>query len=215
MTASCQPAKTFRKGKPTRFQILRQENVSTEQADIDRLKAALHDRSIVLVGLMGTGKTSVGRRLAQVLDLSFVDADQAIEEAAGCTIADFFEMYGEPAFREGEERVIDRLLGDGPQVLSTGGGAFVSPVTRERVAAKGVSIWLNTDLETLIKRTQRRTDRPLLNNDNPAETLRRLMDERNPIYAEADVHLAAGTETIDNTAKLAIRAVADYLDDAT
>lgn len=185
--------------------------MSAELPDLDDLKSLLGSRSIVLVGLMGAGKTSVGRRLAQLMGLPFVDADTEIEEAAGCTIADYFEMYGEPAFREGEERVIDRLLGDGPQILSTGGGAFMSDVTRARIAEHGISVWLDTDDETLIKRTSRRNDRPLLNKGNPAKTLRKLMDVRNPIYETANIRLVSGTETVDHSAKLAIHAVADYL----
>lgn len=179
--------------------------------DIDKVKAALGGRSIVLIGLMGAGKTSVGRRLSQLLDLQFVDADTEIEVAAGCTIADFFELHGEPAFREGEQRVIERLLKEGPQVLSTGGGAFMRAATRDEIARKGISVWLDTDLETLIKRTSRRNDRPLLNNNDPAATLRRLMDERNPVYAKADIRIVSGSETVDNSAKLVIRAIADYL----
>jgi len=188
--------------------------LSADLPDLEDLKAALGVRSIVLVGLMGAGKTSVGRRLSQILNLPFVDADTEIEEAAGCTIADFFEIYGEPAFREGEERVIERLLKDGPQVLSTGGGAFMSDVTRQRITEHGVSIWLDTDIDTLIKRTSRRNDRPLLNTSDPAETLRKLMNVRNPVYAEADIRLVSGTETVENSAKLAIRAIADYLGSA-
>ena len=185
--------------------------MSVNLPDFADLKTALANRSIVLVGLMGAGKTSVGRRLSQILDLPFVDADLEIEEAAGCTIADFFEIYGEPAFREGEERVIDRLLKQGSQILSTGGGAFMSDTTRERISEHGVSVWLDTDLDTLIKRTSRRNDRPLLNTADPAETLRTLMETRNPTYEKADVHLVSGTETVDNSAKLVIRAIADYL----
>lgn len=180
--------------------------------DPETVKSALGSRSIVLVGLMGAGKTSVGRRLAQSLDLPFVDADQEIEAAAGCSIEDFFELYGEPAFREGEERVIERLLNGGPQILSTGGGAFMSPVTRDHIAKKGLSVWLKADLETLMKRTARRNDRPLLKDGDPESTLRRLIDERYPVYAEADITVESSTESVEASAKLAIRAIDDYLD---
>ncbi|MEQ8666084.1 MAG: shikimate kinase [Rhodospirillales bacterium] len=180
--------------------------------DPDMLREYLGTRSIVLVGLMGAGKTSVGRRLAQTLGLPFVDADQEIEEAAGCTIEDFFELYGEPAFREGEERVIERLLSNGPQVLSTGGGAFMSPTTRQSVTKSGISVWLKADLDTLLKRTSRRNDRPLLKGNSPKETLRRLIDERYPVYAESDVTIESSTESVEASAKLAIRAIADYLE---
>ena len=190
-------------------------NIMTEVVnfpDPDHVRHLLGSRSISLVGLMGTGKTSVGRKMAHILGLPFADADQEIEEAAGCSIADLFKLYGEPAFRNGEERVIERLLKEGAQILSTGGGAFMSKTTRERIAANGISVWLNTDLETLIRRTNRRDDRPLLNTEEPAQTLRRLMEKRNPVYAKADVTIASNTETVDNAAKLAIRAVADYLE---
>lgn len=152
------------------------------------LIAALGRRSIVLVGMMGAGKSSIGRRLAQRLDIPFVDADAKIEEAhAGVTIPEIFATYGEPYFRSGEARVIARLLDSGPQVLATGGGAFMSPDTRAAVRLKGISVWLRATLEVLTRRIRRRTDRPLLKDVDPVETLKRLIGERYPIYAEADV----------------------------
>jgi shikimate kinase len=149
--------------------------------------AALGRRSIVLVGMMGAGKTSVGRRLAGRLDIPFVDADGEIEAAAGMTIPEIFGIHGEAYFRSGEARVIARLLDGGPQVLSTGGGAFMNPETRAAIRAKGISFWLKADFEVLLRRVKRRTDRPLLKSDDPAETLKRLIAERYPVYAEADV----------------------------
>jgi shikimate kinase len=149
--------------------------------------AALGRRSIVLVGMMGAGKTSVGRRLAARLDLPFVDADCEIEAAAGMTIPEIFEIHGEAYFRSGEARVIARLLEGGPQVLSTGGGAFMNPETRAAIRAKGVAFWLKADFEVLLRRVKRRTDRPLLKSVDPAETLKRLIAERYPVYAQADV----------------------------
>jgi len=150
------------------------------------------DRSIVLVGLMGAGKSSVGRRLAKALELPFVDADQEIEEAAGCTIADYFAEYGEAAFREGERRVIERLL-EGPlQVLATGGGAFMNEATRQRILERGISIWLRADLPVLIDRVARRSDRPLLKGGDPARILADLMAVRYPVYAEADLMVESG-----------------------
>lgn len=145
------------------------------------------ERSIVLVGLMGAGKTTVGRRLARRLDLAFVDADAEIEEAAGETIPEIFERRGEAAFRAGERRVIARLLSGPPQVLATGGGAYMDPVTRANIAARGISIWLKADLEILMKRVGKRGDRPLLQNGDPRATMQRLMEERYPVYAEADI----------------------------
>jgi shikimate kinase len=151
------------------------------------LRAALGGRSLVLVGLMGCGKTSVGRRLAQRLGLPFVDADDAIEQAAGMTIPEIFAAHGEPYFRDGERRVIARLLREGQKVLATGGGAFMNEETRANVAQAGVSIWLRGELPLLLKRVMRRDNRPLLKTADPAATMQRLMDQRHPIYALADV----------------------------
>ena len=145
------------------------------------------ERSIVLVGLMGAGKTTVGRRLARRLDLAFVDTDAEIEQAAGETIPEIFEQRGEATFRAGERRVIARLLGEGPRVLATGGGAFMDPLTRANIAARGISVWLKADLDVLMKRVGKRGDRPLLQTDDPRETMKRLMDQRYPVYAEADI----------------------------
>lgn len=144
-------------------------------------------RSIVLVGLMGAGKTTVGRRLAQRLGLPFVDADAEIERAAGETIPEIFERRGEAAFRDGERRVIARLLEEGPQVLATGGGAFMDETTRAHIAARGISVWLKADLDVLMKRVGRRSNRPLLKQDDPRRVMERLMAERYPIYAQADL----------------------------
>jgi shikimate kinase len=151
------------------------------------LAAALGARSLVLVGMMGAGKSSVGRRLAARLGVPFIDADAEIEKAAGMTITEIFAAHGEPYFRAGETRVIARLLESGPQVLATGGGAFMNAETRNAIRAKGISVWLRATLEVLSRRIKRRGDRPLLKGADTAETLRRLLDERDPIYAEADV----------------------------
>jgi len=157
-------------------------------ADSDtHLLAALGPRSLVLIGMMGAGKSSIGRKLAQRLNLPFVDADSEIERAAGMSISEIFAKHGEPYFRAGEARVITRLLDGGPQVLATGGGAFMHPQSREAIRAKGISIWLRADYDVLMKRIKRRNDRPMLKTDDPGETLRRLMQERDPVYAEADV----------------------------
>jgi shikimate kinase len=152
-----------------------------------QLLAALGPRSLVLVGMMGAGKSSIGRKLAQRLNLPFVDADAEIERAAGMSISDIFTEHGEPYFRAGEARVIARLLDSGPQVLATGGGAFMHPQSREAIRAKGISVWLRAEYDVLMKRIRRRSDRPMLKTDDPGETLRRLMQERDPVYAEADV----------------------------
>ncbi|HSI39462.1 MAG TPA: shikimate kinase [Xanthobacteraceae bacterium] len=151
------------------------------------LRARLGTGCIVLVGMMGAGKSSVGRRLARRLGLPFADADTEIETAAGMTIPEIFADHGEPAFRDGERRVIARLLEGGPLVLATGGGAFMNAETRAAIAAHGVSVWLKADIDVLLKRVRRRDDRPLLRNDDPAATLMRLIGERYPVYAEAAV----------------------------
>jgi shikimate kinase len=148
---------------------------------------ALQDRTLVLVGLMGAGKSTVGRRLASALRLPFHDADQEIEAAAGCSISDFFERYGEPAFREGERKVIARLLSGPRHVLATGGGAFMDPQTRALIKERGLSIWLRADISLLMERVTKRPTRPLLKNDDPKATMERLISERYPIYAEADI----------------------------
>jgi shikimate kinase len=149
---------------------------------------ALDSRSLVLIGMMGAGKSSIGRRLAARLGLSFVDADTAIEEAAGMTIPEIFEKHGEPYFRAGEARVIARLLEQGPQVLATGGGAVMDAQTRALIRQKGISIWLKADLEVLLKRTKRRSDRPL------AERIKELLPLREPFYAEADITVQSRDE---------------------
>ena len=162
------------------------KNGMTNNVDA-QLRAALGPRSLVLVGMMGAGKSAIGRKLAQRLNLPFVDADAEIERAAGMSISDIFAKHGEPYFRAGEARVIARLLEAGPQVLATGGGAFMHPQSREAIRAKGISVWLKAEYDVLIKRIKRRGDRPMLKTEDPGETLRRLMQERDPVYAEADV----------------------------
>lgn len=144
-------------------------------------------RTVVLVGLMGVGKTTVGRRLAKALGLPFKDADAEIEAAAGRSVSDIFAERGEAEFRAGEQRVIARLLKGPPLVLATGGGAFLSAETRRLVRARAVSVWLRADLDVLVKRVSRRDTRPLLKERDPREVLERLMRERDPIYAEADL----------------------------
>jgi len=158
-------------------------------------------RSIVLVGLMGAGKSSVGRRLAASIGLPFVDADHEIEAAAGCAVADIFELYGERAFRDGERKVIKRLLEGDPVVLATGGGAFMDTETRAEITSKGHSVWLRADLEMLIRRTEGRPHRPLLQKGDSRKTLQRLMDERYPVYELADVIVDAQSEKPDATAE--------------
>jgi shikimate kinase len=165
-------------------------DVATSNAaafDRDALIAALGTRSIVLVGMMGAGKSSIGRRLAALLGLAFVDADSEIEQAAGMSISEIFESKGEPYFRAGECRVIARLLEGGPQVLATGGGAFMNTDTRALIRNRGVSVWLKAEPDLLLRRIRRRNDRPLLRTEDPEGKLKQLIDERYPVYAEADL----------------------------
>lgn len=159
--------------------------------DCAQLKQFLGSRSLVLVGMMGVGKSSVGRRLANVLDLPFVDADKEIEEAANRSIVEIFEAYGEAHFRDGEKRVIQRLLTEGPQVLATGGGAFMNEETRAEIADKGISIWLNAELSVLIGRVKRKPTRPLLQQANPEQVLADLLEARNPVYALSDINITS------------------------
>ena len=153
--------------------------------------SALGARSIVLVGMMGVGKSTIGRRMAARLKLPFVDADTEIEAAAGMTIPEIFERHGEPYFRDGEARVIARLLDGEPIVLATGGGAFMREETRNRIAAKAVSIWLKADPDVIMRRVRRRADRPLLQTADPEGTVTRLLTEREPIYRHADLTIAS------------------------
>src|ERR1700731_1300154 len=161
------------------------QNGSPERASAAAILSLLGSRSIVLVGMMGVGKSSIGRRLGARLGVPFVDADAEIEKAAGTTIADIFARHGEAAFRSGEARVIARLLDGGPQVLATGGGAVMSADTRAAIKAKGVSIWLSAELDLLLRRiSKRKAERPMLQTDDPAATLRDLLTTRQPIYAQ-------------------------------
>ena len=169
-------------------------------------------KSIALIGMMGAGKTSVGRLLAHKLGLPFIDADSEIEAAAQATIAEIFERDGEAVFRSGERRVIARLL-DGPRcVLATGGGAFMAAETRDKIRDRAISIWLRADLDLLTRRIGRRRDRPLLNQGNPRETLARLLVQRNPVYAEADIVVESGDETPDQVAERVIAALRAFSD---
>jgi shikimate kinase len=176
------------------------------------LAAALGRRSIVLVGMMGAGKSSIGRRLAARLSIPFVDADVEIEEAASMSIADIFAVHGESYFRAGEARVIARLLEHGPQVLATGGGAFMNVQTRATIRDKAVSVWLKADLDVLTKRLRRRNDRPLLKTEDPIATLSKLLVVRDPIYAEADVTVISRDVTHEVIVDEIIAAVCGKLD---
>jgi len=177
----------------------------------DELLALLAGRPIVLVGMMGAGKTTVGKRLASKLGRRFVDSDEEIEQAAGMTIEDIFKQHGEADFRSGEVRVLARLLRDSDIILGTGGGAFMHPETRALVKAAAVSVWIKADFELLFARVSRRSNRPLLKTGDPRATLRQLMESRYPTYAEADVTIVSKDVPQDLVASDIIEALHTFL----
>jgi shikimate kinase len=173
--------------------------------------AARIDRPVVLVGLMGVGKSTVGRKLAAMLGRDFVDADDAIAHAAQRSIPEIFEAFGEAHFRDGERRVIARLLSEGHGVIATGGGAFVDPQTRAGVLEKGIAVWIDCDVDTLVERTSRRANRPLLQQGNPREILTRLAEERAPFYGQAHIRVLSETGPHADTARAIIEAIDQWL----
>jgi shikimate kinase len=198
----------------SRFNTLtsRGKRAAARPAGDHPIREKLGTRSIVLVGLMGAGKSTVGRRLAQKLGLPFLDADHEIEAAAGMTIPDIFSIFGEAYFRDGERRVIARLLQEGPLVLATGGGAFMSEETRSNIAAAGVSIWLKAELDVLMRRVRKRSNRPLLQNPDPEGTMRKLMEVRHPVYAQADITVESHEVPHDRVVAELIEALDAWLD---
>ena len=171
------------------------------------LPATIRARPIVLVGLMGSGKSTIGRRLAARLGMRFADADDEIERAAGMTISEIFARFGEAHFRDGERRVISRLLTGQPLVLATGGGAFMNDETRALIKEASLSIWLDADIPTLVERVGRRSHRPLLKNRDPGEVLRELAAVRNPIYAEAHIRVSSAASPHDHTVRAILEAL--------
>jgi shikimate kinase len=169
------------------------------------------DRPIVLVGLMGAGKSTVGRRLARRLGLTFVDSDTEIEEATGTTTSDLFARYGENACRDGERRLVARLIDGTVRVIATGGGAFVDPRTRQLLNERAITVWLDAPVEVLAERTGRRDSRPLLRGGNRSATLARLSEQREPMYAEAHIHIRSGDGAHSHVVEAIIAAVSDYL----
>ena len=188
------------------------QNEANTVAPAAAIRAVLGRRSIALVGMMGVGKSSIGRRLGVRLGVPFVDADAEIEKAAGMSIADIFARHGEADFRGGEARVIARLLVGGPQVLATGGGAVMNADTRAAIKAKGVSIWLSAEFDVLMRRiNKRKDDRPMLMTADPAATLRQLLAEREPVYAQADITVQSREVPHDAIVTEIMRALADFL----
>lgn len=169
------------------------------------------DRPVVLVGMMGVGKTSVGRRLASLLHLPFTDADDEIVHAAQMSIPEIFEQYGEAYFRDGERRVIARLVAQGRGVISTGGGAFINPETRALILDKAIAVWLDSDIDVLLERVGRNSNRPLLKNGNPRETLTRLKAEREAAYAEAPIHVKSGPGPHGRVVNAVLRGIEAWL----
>ncbi len=175
------------------------------------IRSGLDHRSVVLIGMMGAGKSSIGRRLATALEIPFSDADVEIERAAGMTIEDMFRERGESYFREGEMRVIGRLLTQGPQVLATGGGAVINRQTRKSIRERAVSIWLNAPLDLLLHRVSRRDNRPLLKVDNPREVMAKLLTERVPYYQDADIEFVSRDTSHDVIVDELTRLIETYL----
>jgi len=169
------------------------------------------DRPIALVGMMGAGKTTVGRRLATALNLPFHDADAEIEQASGMSVADLFARHGEESFRRGEAQVIERLLSGPPIVIATGGGALLNAATRSLVKAKAISIWIRADVDTLVKRATKRATRPLLKKGDPREIISRLLEERTPFYAASDIAIDSNTGSHARTVQTIVNALADFL----
>lgn len=186
-----------------------------EHTDVSETARSIRERlghkSIVLIGLMGAGKSTVGKKLAALVELPFFDADHEIEKVSTMTIPELFEAYGEAEFRDLERRVIARMLEDGPIVLATGGGAYMNDQTRRAIASEGVSLWLKAELDVLMQRVARKQNRPLLKNDNPRGVMERLMTERYPIYARADLTINSREEKKEIIALEAMQAIAEYL----
>lgn len=176
------------------------------------LKDRLGGRSVVFVGLMGAGKTAIGRKVAQMLGLAFVDSDHEIETVSRMTIPELFERYGEPEFRALEERVVGRLVKDGPQVVSTGGGAFMNAHTREAIARDGISVWLKADLDTLMARVAKKPNRPLLKAPDPRAVMERLMAERYPVYGLADITVTTRDVRREEIMAEVLEALSSWLD---
>lgn len=193
---------------------MEQDAATLSLTEIGRIARRI-DRPLVLVGMMGVGKTTVGKKLSAMLHLPFVDADEEIERAAHMPIPEIFTTYGEPYFRDGERRVIARLVGNGRftdrKVLSTGGGAFCDEATRSLLLDKGIAIWLDCDVETLVERVGRKDNRPLLKTGNPREILTRLKEERAPFYSQAPIHVVSGAQPHHVTANKILKAIDQWL----
>lgn len=187
-----------------------QMTMPSQNENIDLIRAQLGQRSIAIVGLMGAGKSVIGRKVAMKLKIPFVDADSEIEKAAKMTVADIFSSYGEPEFRRLEKSVIKRVLENGPQILATGGGAFMDPETQEAVSESGLSLWLSADIDLLMQRVSKKTTRPLLKKPNPRGVMEELMQERYPVYGLADVEVASRDVSKEEMTNLVIEGLAQH-----
>jgi shikimate kinase len=177
---------------------------------VEKTTTGWRSRPLVLIGLMGSGKSTIGRRLANAIGWRFIDADEEIEAAAGCSIADIFAVYGEPIFRDLEERVISRLLSEDPMVLATGGGAWMQPRIRELIKSRATSLWLRAEIDVLVERVSKRDHRPLLKNGDKQSIMQRLMDERYPVYAEADITVDSSKGPHEQVVERAIASLREY-----
>lgn len=180
------------------------------ESDIEALAKRI-DRPVVLVGMMGVGKSTVGRKLASLLHLPFVDADEEIEKAAQMSVSEIFERFGEASFRDGERRVIARLMSENPAVIATGGGAFCNDDTRALVIAEGIPVWLDCDIDTLVERVGRKDTRPLLRNGDPKEIIARLKAEREPLYSQAPIHVRSEAGPHNQTVQRILKGISQWL----
>ncbi|HWD14874.1 shikimate kinase [Pseudochrobactrum sp. sp1633] len=191
------------------------QNKKTDQTVLrqqaEEIKSILGQRPVVLVGLMGAGKSTIGKKMAALLELPFYDLDTEIENVSRMSVTELFASYGEPEFRDLERRVMQRLLEGGPMILATGGGAFMNDQTRESIAQAGISVWLNAELDVLMERVLRRQDRPLLKNDDPRAVMQKLMTERYPVYATADLSIMSRDEKREVIAQEVINLLLEHL----
>ncbi|MDR0251665.1 MAG: shikimate kinase [Brucellaceae bacterium] len=191
------------------------QNKKAEQINLrsqaEEIKALLNQRPVVLVGLMGAGKSTIGKKMASMLELPFFDLDTEIENVSRMSVTELFASYGEPEFRDLERRVMQRLLEGGSMILATGGGAYMNEQTRENIASAGISVWLNAELDVLMERVLRRHDRPLLKNDDPRAVMQKLMTERYPVYATADLSIMSRDEKREVIAQEVITLLLNHL----
>lgn len=181
------------------------------RSQAEEVKVLLNQRPVVLVGLMGAGKSTIGKKMASMLELPFFDLDTEIENVSRMSVTELFASYGEPEFRDLERRVMQRLLEGGSMILATGGGAYMNEQTRENIASAGISVWLNAELDVLMERVLRRHDRPLLKNDDPRAVMQKLMTERYPVYATADLSIMSRDEKREVIAQEVITLLLNHL----